>query len=245
MDDLNRGTWGIAPRHDGAKAGGGQPVSPRSRAEGRALTCRILLLRHGETTAPDRFHGCESDVGLSPRGRAQAEAAAALLVSLAPRAVYGSGLRRAVETATPIARACGLPLRTVEALHERRMGSLSGAPRDEFWHVYEEAKRHWAAFKLDYTHPGGESFDEIRDRVVPAFTALAASHADETIVVVAHGVVIRVLLCSLVEGLSPADFGSIPLDYVRIHDLRVEADTWRLAGSLVPQLTEPTEAGPW
>ena len=206
---------------------------------------RILLLRHGETTAPDRFHGCESDVDLSARGQAQAGAAAALIAPLAPRAIYSSTLRRAVATAAPIARACGLVPRTVEALHERRMGPLSGAPRDEFWDIYEEAKSHWAAFDLDHSHPGGESFAEIRDRVVPAFTGLAAAHPGETIVVVAHGVVIRVLLCTLVEGLCPADFGSIPLDYVRVHDLRVEDDTWRLVGNLLPEVAASPEAGQW
>ena len=43
------------------------------------MPTRVLLLRHGETTDPLVFHGAESDVGLSGRGRRQAEAAAAAL----------------------------------------------------------------------------------------------------------------------------------------------------------------------
>ena len=34
---------------------------------------RILLARHAETAAPDRFHGAESDIGLSAAGARQAE----------------------------------------------------------------------------------------------------------------------------------------------------------------------------
>ena len=37
---------------------------------------RVLLLRHAETAAPDRFHGAESDVDLGDRGSRQAEAVA-------------------------------------------------------------------------------------------------------------------------------------------------------------------------
>ncbi len=152
---------------------------------------RILLLRHGETAAPERFHGCESDVELSLQGRRQAEAAGALVAPMKPHAVYSSGLRRAVETAEPIARFCGRALRVVEALHERRMGALSGAAREEFWPLYEEAKRRWAAGEIDFTHEGGESYAQIRARLLPAFLALADRHRGETAVVVAHGVVLR------------------------------------------------------
>ncbi len=42
----------------------------------KTLTTRVLLLRHAETAAPDRFHGAESDIGLGARGFLQAEAVA-------------------------------------------------------------------------------------------------------------------------------------------------------------------------
>ncbi len=34
---------------------------------------RLLLVRHAETSAPDLFHGAESDVGLSAWGAQQSE----------------------------------------------------------------------------------------------------------------------------------------------------------------------------
>ncbi len=55
---------------------------------------RILLLRHAETSAPERFHGAESDIGLGERGRRQAVAVAEALAAERPDALYCSGMRR-------------------------------------------------------------------------------------------------------------------------------------------------------
>ena len=154
---------------------------------------RILLARHAETSAPDRFHGAESDIGLSDWGRQQAERLGRRLADEAPSALYCSALRRAVETAGPIGRACGLVPTVIAALHERRIGPLERRLREEGWATYAEIKARWIAGELDATHPGGESFADIRRRVCPVLEDLAARHRGQTIVVVAHGVVIRVL----------------------------------------------------
>jgi broad specificity phosphatase PhoE len=188
--------------------------------------CRILLLRHAETSAPDRFHGAESDVGLGDRGRRQVEAVAAALAAESPHAVISSAMRRALDTAAPIARACGLAVRVEPRLHERKMGPLSGLSRDEGLAFYAEAKRRWRAGELDYTHPGGESFAAIRDRAVPVFRSLALEHLGQTVVVIAHGVVIRVLLTTLLADVTPADFDCFAIDNTGVNDLRFRDGRW-------------------
>jgi 2,3-bisphosphoglycerate-dependent phosphoglycerate mutase len=195
-------------------------IGPSDSRSKRLRETIVLLIRHAETAAPDRFHGAESDVGLGERGRRQAEAVAGVLARREPSAIYSSCMRRALETAEPIARACGRPVEVTDGLHERRMGPLSGRRRDEGWAAYAEAKVRWMAGQLDFTHEGGESYAAIRRRALPAFQALAERHPGETIVIVAHGVVIRVVLTSLLEGHSPADFERIAIDYVAINDLR-------------------------
>lgn len=202
---------------------------PTTEAQ-EASPARLLLLRHAETAAPDRFHGAESDIGLGERGRAQAEAAGVTVEAMQPVAVYCSAMRRARETAEAIGRSCGLEPRIVPELHERVMGSLSGALRVEAHSIYDETRLRWEAGDLDATHPGAESFAQVRDRVVPALTAIAERHRGETVVVVAHGVVIRVLLTSLAEGRSPADFEDIPIHFVGIHTLHYDGRAWREAG---------------
>lgn len=189
---------------------------------------RVLLLRHGETAAPEQFHGAESDIGLGANGQKQAEAAAPVLAARQPVAIYSSTMRRARETAEPIARACDLVNQVVESLHECKMGPLAGQPIIKGLAQYLETKLRWERGELDYTQPGGESYAEVRDRVIPAFQALADRHPGQTIVVVAHGQVIRILIISLVPGYGPADFDSIPINHVAVNDLAFDGQTWRV-----------------
>jgi 2,3-bisphosphoglycerate-dependent phosphoglycerate mutase len=188
---------------------------------------RVLLLRHAETSDPDRFHGAESDVALGERGRRQAELVAQVLAAQRPDALYCSAMRRARETADVIAGVCRLVTRVEPELHERKMGPLSGVSREEGLEAYNEAKTRWKAGQIDYTHEGGESFAQIRRRVVPVLERIVEESPGQTIVVVAHGVVIRVLLTSILEGRGPADFDRFPIDNVALNDLRWDAARWR------------------
>ncbi len=181
------------------------------------MTTKIALLRHAETAAPELFHGFESDIGLGPRGFEQARAVAALLAPERPDALYCSGMRRARETAQAIAEATGLAAKVVEPLHERKMGPLSGTTWAESRHVWEDSRSRWIAGDLDATHPGGESFADVRDRVVPAFQAIVDREEGRSIVVVAHGVVIKVLMTTLIDGLSPADLDRIEIGFAQVH----------------------------
>lgn len=219
LDNPNRGDFPVVPTLSMIRT-----IDPRSKT---LRETRVLLLRHAETASPDRFHGAESDVGLGDRGRIQAATVARRLAPLRPDAIYSSGMIRARQTAEPIGTECGLTPQVVHALHERRMGPLSGQPREEGWTTYQEAMTRWMAGDLEYTHEGGESFAAIASRTIPAFQAVADRHRGQTVVVVAHGVVIRVLLCSLEEGRGPAGFENIPIDFVAVNDLRWDGLRWR------------------
>jgi len=79
---------------------------------------RLFLIRHGE---PETGWGAgDDDPGLSQRGRAQAEAAAAALQALAPVRIITSPLRRCIETAAPFASLTGLTPRVDAAFGEVR-----------------------------------------------------------------------------------------------------------------------------
>ncbi len=134
---------------------------------------------------------------------------------------------RARQTAEAIALACALTPRIEPDLHERKMGPLSGLARDDALDAYTVAKQRWMAGDVDYSHEGGESYAQIRDRVVPVLKRIVAESVGQTIVVVAHGVVIRVLLGTLLEGHGPADFGTFAIDNTAINDLRWDGSRWR------------------
>jgi broad specificity phosphatase PhoE len=166
----------------------------------------IWLTRHAETAVPGVFHGAESDVGLSDLGRRQAAAAAEWFRPLRPTAVVSSAMRRAQDTAGPVAAACGVPHVVVPELHERRVGTLSGTPFTFDAGPWPETIRRWQAGDTAYTTPGAESLDELRGRLLPAFQLITERFAGGRVVVVAHGVVCKVLLLSLLPGYGPADW---------------------------------------
>jgi probable phosphoglycerate mutase len=90
----------------------------------------LLLVRHAEAVgnAEGRVMG-HSDLPLTPRGRAQAEALAAWLRGQGVRfaAVYSSDLSRAVDTASALAAACGGgPVRVRAELREVGRGQVEG-----------------------------------------------------------------------------------------------------------------------
>jgi broad specificity phosphatase PhoE len=180
---------------------------------------RVYLLRHAESADPTVFHGAESDVGLSERGVRQAEAIAGVLAALRPAMVVSSGMRRARETAYPILRACGQGKLGIEpALHERKVGALSGQPVDG--EVWPETLGHWLAGRTNWAPPGAESYDDIRARVVPAWERVTAELDGSTFVLVAHGVVCKVLLLEVVPGLSLADWPRLGrIANVAVHEL--------------------------
>ena len=197
---------------------------------------RLLLARHAETSAPDRFHGAESDIGLSEWGARQAELLGQSLRTPARPPLYSSAMRRAVDTAAAVGRACALEPIAIAGLHERKIGPLSGLSREEGWATYAASKERWIAGDLEHTHPGGESYADIRRRVVPIFERLAARHPGETIIVVAHGVVIRVVLTTLVPGFATADFDRIAIDFASVNELLSTVRPGR-------QVTQPVRRG--
>lgn len=189
---------------------------------------RLILLRHGETSNPNIFHGAESDVGLSQRGRRQAELIAPVLAKEQPAAVISSAMRRAVETATPIAQSCQVVLQIESRLHERRVGALSGTVAASCNAVWKDVLDHWRAGELAYATPGAESFDDIQRRLLPVWIELADRHRGDTVVIVAHGVLIRVLLISLFREFQPFGWDSIGITNVALNELVRRGDQWEL-----------------
>ena len=172
------------------------------------MTTRIMLLRHAESADPSVFHGSESDIDLSERGVRQAEAIAEELRGFEPAVVVSSAMIRARKTAAAIARICFAPHEIEAELHERRVGVLSGLPYNHGG-IWSETSRRWAAGETAYSHEGAESFDEVRDRTLPAWERIVARHSGRRIAIVTHGVVCKVLLTSLLADVPWAIDGSI------------------------------------
>ncbi len=128
-------------------------------------------------------------------------------------------MRRAVETAEIIAAELDLPMEIVPELHERRMGPLSGMLRNEGLIEHERIKAEWIAGRLDERGEDGESFNEIRDRVVPAFESILSQNLGKTVLVACHGVVIQVFLSTRIKGFSHQDLDRIGIGFLARNEL--------------------------
>jgi len=176
----------------------------------RGAATRVVLVRHAETeeSARGRCYG-RLDVQLSPLGLRQAQALAAALADVSLAAVYASRLSRALGTARPIAAAQGLQPVVLAALGELDFGELEGLSYDEIEAERPELFRAWMDDPARVTFPGGESLADLRARVLPALAELRARHEHETVAVVAHGGVVRVVLA---EALGLEDGAAFCLD---------------------------------
>ena len=187
----------------------------------------VWLVRHAETAAPTLFHGAESDVELGEHGHRQAAAAVEWFAALKPTVVVSSAMRRAVQTAAPIAAGCGVPHLQEPQLHERRVGSLSRQRRDAADPVWEETLARWLAGDTAAAGAGMESFDAVRDRTLPAFRRVVEAHPGGRVVIVCHGVVCKVLLLSLLRGYSSANWLTIGrAQNLSVSELVPDAGAW-------------------
>jgi broad specificity phosphatase PhoE len=160
---------------------------------------RLLLARHGESlwNAERRFQG-HTDVALSARGRAQAEALGRGLRGYRVRAAYVSPFCRAVETAELALRGTGVPLVVVEELRELSLGTWEGCTVDEVRARDGDPYVAWIRAPHDCPPPGGEPLPVVSERVRAGLDRIAAAHPDgEDVLVVAHGGVISVYACHL------------------------------------------------
>jgi broad specificity phosphatase PhoE len=97
--------------------------------------------------------------------------------------IYASPLRRAQETAAPLAAALNLPVIVDARLRERaNFGDLPGQTREEFIALWERCSR-----ERDYTPPSGDSSRETGRRVEAFMTAVYRTLPDGEVVAAAHG----------------------------------------------------------
>ena len=154
---------------------------------GRGHVTRILLVRHGQSTwnAEGRWQG-RADPPLSDLGRRQAEVAAGTVAGHGITRVCSSPLRRAHETATIVAATLGLAVHPDDRLMERDAGAWQGRTRTEI-------EAGWPGYLADGRRPEGfETDDVLHERALAAIHEIAAG-ADEPIIVVSHGGLIRVV----------------------------------------------------
>jgi probable phosphoglycerate mutase len=157
----------------------------------------IILVRHGTTewNHQRRYQG-QLDIPLSEQGQQEAlQIARYLQKEGSIAAIYSSTLSRAMTTARLIAEQLepgGLTVQGVPGLVELDVGHWTGLTPQE---VAERYPEEYARFNQDKNLPrgGGESRQQLEQRVVAALAPLVKAHPEERIVAVTHGAVIKTL----------------------------------------------------
>ena len=151
---------------------------------------KLYVTRHGETTwnAANKVCG-RTDVDLTERGREQARALGEKLRREGVKIdrIVASPLKRAVETAQLIAGQIGEPPLSVdERLIEQEYGVYEGKDRKDPGFLAN--KRQFA-----FRYPGGESMMQLAHRLYSLLEELREGYPEETVLLVCHNGVCRVL----------------------------------------------------
>jgi alpha-ribazole phosphatase len=186
--------------------------------------CRVYLIRHGETqlNREQTFRG-RLDVPLNDRGRAQARAVGERLAAENLSAVYCSPLARARETAEAVADSSGLTALPDDTLMDMDFGEWQGLTLASVEEQYPEIYRTWATAPEAARVPGGETLADVLRRAGDGLRILAERYHDETVAVVTHRVVLKLLLARAL-GLDERAFWRIRQDTACINLIEVTGD---------------------
>lgn len=156
----------------------------------------IILVRHGQTewNRVERFRG-RADVPLNEMGIKQAEATGKRIAEKwKPAAVYSSPLSRAVKTAEAIAKRFDLSVQIHPGLADIDYGDWQGLSPDEVRARWGEMLDTWYNAPHLAVIPNGETLSDLRERAMNTVNELAARHAGETILLLGHTVINRIIL---------------------------------------------------
>jgi len=159
------------------------------------MRTRVYLMRHGEVAngGEKRYNG-HIDVDITATGVEQMHRLAGMLTEKSISAVYSSDLIRSLKGAEIISTRVGAVNTPLRELRERSVGIWEGLTADEIRQRYPEEYRAWRADLLNYRPPAGECLIDVKERVLPVFKRLVASHPDQEIGMLLHGGVNRVIL---------------------------------------------------
>lgn len=187
----------------------------------------VYLLRHGEIELPGqkRFVG-QRDLPLSAKGKAQALWWQKQWASTPFARVYCSDLKRSQHTAELVVGDQQDLVEIVPELREIGLGKWEGL-------TVEEIQRHFPGewekrgSNIDgYRPPRGESFSDLRGRVLPLFEQIIAQ-PDTPVLIVGHAGVNRVIMCHLL-GMPLRNLFRLSQDYGALNIVEPMGDDMRL-----------------
>jgi len=174
--------------------------------------CVVYLLRHGDSRLDSvkRYIG-EKDAPLNETGRIQACWWKDRLATVPFQSAFSSDLLRSRETLDIITSGRDIPVSTLFGLREISVGMWDGLSMEETRKTFPEEYTKRGTDPAGHRPPGGESFNELRNRVAPIFEDIIRKEKGP-VLIVGHAGVNRVLLCHLL-GMPLENLFRIGQDY--------------------------------
>ncbi len=172
----------------------------------------LLIIRHALPVRRELTEGI-ADPELAPEGLLQAEHLAKYLATEKIDAVYASPLRRAQQTAAPLAALQKVGVTLIDDVAEWDRNSNEYVPVEELKATNDPR---WQAMLRGEWNVPEESADEFNKRTIGAVDKLIDLHSGHRIAIVCHGGVINAYL-TYILGLSNYQQGFFYPNYTSIH----------------------------
>jgi alpha-ribazole phosphatase len=194
----------------------------------------ICLLRHGDSRRDEvkRFIG-QTDTPLNETGREQAAWWRGQFSGLPFNRIYCSDLSRSLQTAEIIAASRDEPVQALAELREINLGTWDGLSMQEVRSTYPMEFEKRGADIVPYRTEGGESFVDLRTRIMPFFERILSAEENERVLVVGHAGVNRTVLCHIL-GMPLQSLFRFGQDYGCLNVITCEADSLRLHALNIP-----------
>lgn len=183
------------------------------------MAATLYLLRHGDTGANGRLTG-STDLGLAEQGIDRLYQSRAVLNGKGITRVFASPMLRCRQTVDIID--LGITPILLDDLREIDFGEWEGLRFSEIAARWPEEVRAWGQWSLDFTFPQGERIGGFLERLDRVRQELAHEQAGATLVV-AHGGVIRHLLCKYL-GLEPQHYLLFDVRYGQLASLELHSE---------------------
>ncbi len=159
---------------------------------------KLYLVRHGKTlwSGTGRYQGF-SDIPLSAEGQLEAGRLARRLAPENFTAIYCSDLTRASQTAQAMAPPRGKEIVMTPDLRELNFGLCEGLTFQQISERYPEGVTIWRGREHAKPFPGGESLQQLAERISRFLQKLPQADMDEKTLIVSHTGALSVMVCLL------------------------------------------------
>ncbi len=186
----------------------------------------LILVRHGLPMRREVVEG-PADPELSVEGHDQSARLANYLATESIDAIYSSPMKRAFQTAEPLAAKTSLPISIVDDVAEYDRLSNEYIPIEELRAANDER---WHKLVAGGWQSDSDTLESFRNRVISSLEQLISQHASQRIVVTCHGGVINQYLAHIL-GIA-TERGFFYPQYTSIHRVIAAQNGLRSVGSL-------------